>query len=135
MYLYYTGSGGISLTATPLQSTAPGRTSRMGVCRQCDDLDFALTDASGAYTVHMYILQEQTMQTRIKKWGNSLAVRIPQTLARQLGLEPDSLVNMTAEEKGLTIQPMRRPPASLDALLDCERIICTGSRHWPFNRA
>ena len=58
------------------------------------------------------------MQTRIKKWGNSLAVRIPQGLAHQIGIEPDSLVNMTAEDKSLTIQPMRRPPMTLDALLN-----------------
>ena len=58
------------------------------------------------------------METRIRKWGNSLAVRIPQTLARQLGLEADSPVNITAKDNGLTIQPMRRPAVSLDVLLE-----------------
>ena len=58
------------------------------------------------------------METRIRKWGNSLAVRIPQPLARQLGLEPDSPVNITAKDNTLTIQPVRRPTVSLDVLLE-----------------
>ena len=28
------------------------------------------------------------METRIRKWGNSLALRIPQSLARQIALKP-----------------------------------------------
>ena len=66
----------------------------------------------------IYVGSMKPMETRIRKWGNSLAVRIPQPLAHQLGLEPGSLVNMTAKDDGLTIQPVRRPAVSLDALLD-----------------
>ena len=66
----------------------------------------------------IYVGSMKPMETRIRKWGNSLAVRIPQTLARQLGLEPDSPVNITAKDNGLTIQPVRRPAVSLDVLLE-----------------
>lgn len=58
------------------------------------------------------------METRIRKWGNSLALRIPQPLARQLDLQPDSHVRLTIRGKGLAVQPMRRPPARLEALLE-----------------
>ena len=58
------------------------------------------------------------METRIRKWGNSLALRIPQTLARQLDLEPDSRVRLTVRDEGLAIQPMRRRPVHLDTLLE-----------------
>ena len=58
------------------------------------------------------------METRIRKWGNSLALRIPQTLARQLDLQPDSQVRLTIRGKGLAVQPMRRPPLRLEALLE-----------------
>ena len=58
------------------------------------------------------------METRIRKWGNSLALRIPQTLARQLDLQPDSQVRLTIRGKGLAVQPMRRPPVRLEALLE-----------------
>lgn len=58
------------------------------------------------------------METRIRKWGNSLALRIPQTLARQLDLAPDSQVRLTIRDKGLAVQPMRRPPVRLEALLE-----------------
>ena len=66
----------------------------------------------------IYVGSMKPMETRIRKWGNSLAVRIPQTLARQLGLEPDSPVNITAKDNTLTIQPVRRPAVSLDVLLE-----------------
>ena len=57
------------------------------------------------------------METRIRKWGNSLAVRIPQTLASQLDLQPDSHVRLTIRGKSLAVQPMRRP-VRLEALLE-----------------
>ena len=58
------------------------------------------------------------METRIRKWGNSLAVRIPQTLARQLDLQPDSHVRLTVRGKDLAVQPLRRAPVRLEALLE-----------------
>ena len=58
------------------------------------------------------------METRIRKWGNSLAVRIPQTLARQLDLHLDSQVRLAIRGKSLAVQPVRRPPVRLEALLE-----------------
>ena len=34
------------------------------------------------------------MKTRIQKWGNSLALRIPKSFAHEVGLEQDSQVEV-----------------------------------------
>ena len=35
------------------------------------------------------------METRVQKWGNSLALRIPKPPAIQIGLEPNSPVELS----------------------------------------
>ena len=35
------------------------------------------------------------METRVQKWGNSLALRIPKLFTSQIGLEPNSLVELS----------------------------------------
>ena len=39
------------------------------------------------------------METRVQKWGNSLALRIPKPLAIQIGLEPNSSVELSLRGK------------------------------------
>jgi len=48
------------------------------------------------------------MKTTIQKWGNSLALRIPKAFADELGLERDSLVELTMTEKPWWWRPRRR---------------------------
>lgn len=55
------------------------------------------------------------MNTRIQKWGNSLALRIPKAYARQVGLDLDSPVKIVVEGDRLVIEPASR--VSLDDLL------------------
>ena len=57
------------------------------------------------------------METRIGKWGNSLAVRIPQSVASQVGLGLNSAVELTPRGEKLVISVLERPVAELDALL------------------
>ncbi len=57
------------------------------------------------------------MEAKVKKWGNSLALRIPKPIARQIGLEPDYLVRLSLRGADLTIPPVQRPNAQLYALL------------------
>jgi antitoxin MazE len=45
------------------------------------------------------------METHVKKWGNSLAVRIPKPLAAEVGLEDDSLVELSLVDGKLVITP------------------------------
>jgi antitoxin MazE len=56
------------------------------------------------------------MQTRIKKWGNSLAVRIPKPLAVEAGLESDSLVEISLMDNRLVLTPLE-PAWTLESLL------------------
>ena len=57
------------------------------------------------------------MQTRIQKWGNSLALRIPSAFAEEIGLEENSLVNLSLKEGGLVITAAAGEKWSLDELL------------------
>ncbi len=57
------------------------------------------------------------MKTRVQKWGNSLAVRIPQHFIREAGLEYNAAIEMNVEKGKLVIQ-RREEPATLEALLE-----------------
>jgi len=54
------------------------------------------------------------MKTTVNKWGNSLAVRIPQALAEVLGLREGTTVDINAGENRLIIE---KPTFTLDELL------------------
>jgi antitoxin MazE len=56
------------------------------------------------------------MKTRIQRWGNSLAVRIPVAFTRSLGLERDSQVELSMAGNQLVVAPVRKP--KLEELLD-----------------
>ena len=58
------------------------------------------------------------METRVTKWGNDLALRIPKSLANQLGLELNSLVRMSLRGDALVIAPVPPTRLKLDDLLD-----------------
>ena len=45
------------------------------------------------------------MKTRIRKWGNSLALRIPQAFILEMGLAAESPVEITVVEGQLVIAP------------------------------
>ena len=57
------------------------------------------------------------METRLKKWGNSLALRIPRALATEIGLEEESPVNLLLKEGRLVIEPVAGPSYALEELL------------------
>lgn len=57
------------------------------------------------------------MRTRVQKWGNSLAVRIPRSFAGQIGLQQDSAVDLQIVEGKVVIEPVTGDEYSLDELL------------------
>lgn len=57
------------------------------------------------------------MRTRLQKWGNSLAVRIPQPFAKEASLEENSAVDVSLRNGKLLIVPVREPEYSLDDLV------------------
>jgi antitoxin MazE len=57
------------------------------------------------------------MKTQVQKWGNSLAVRIPKAYASDLGLEPESAVELVLEDGSLVVRPAAETEYRLDELL------------------
>ena len=57
------------------------------------------------------------MKSRVKKWGNSLALRIPKLVAVQMGVEDDSPVVLMLRGKELTLVPLERTHLKLPELL------------------
>ena len=57
------------------------------------------------------------MKTRVQKWGNSLALRIPKSFAEEAGLQADGAVELSVSEGRLVVQPITPPPLTLDELL------------------
>ena len=53
------------------------------------------------------------METRVQRWGNSLALRIPKPLADEIGLKDNSPVQLSLHDRHLVIVPL----LSLEALL------------------
>ena len=64
-----------------------------------------------------YVSTGARMRTKIQKWGNSLAVRIPKPIAQDLGITSESDVEMSVQDGTLVLAPARRQ-YSLEELVD-----------------
>jgi antitoxin MazE len=59
------------------------------------------------------------MKARVQRWGNSLALRIPQAFGRELNLRPESSVEMTVDSGRLILVPIEDSSVpTLSELLD-----------------
>ena len=57
------------------------------------------------------------MRTRIQKWGNSLALRIPKPFAAELGLDKDREVELSVVKGRLVAEAPPTPSYTLEELL------------------
>jgi len=57
------------------------------------------------------------MQTKIQKWGNSLALRIPKSFALSVNIKHDELVDLSIDRGKIIITPTTEKEYSLDELL------------------
>jgi antitoxin MazE len=57
------------------------------------------------------------MRTRVQKWGNSLALRIPKSFAAEAGLHNEGPVDISLVDGGLVIRPVAEPKLTLKQLL------------------
>lgn len=57
------------------------------------------------------------MQTRVQKWGNSLAVRIPHVFASEIGFKENSEVEITVLDNQLIVKPVAKPDYTLEELV------------------
>ena len=57
------------------------------------------------------------MRTRVQKWGNSLALRIPKSFANEVGLQRETSVEISLVDGKLVITPVAKPKLTLKQLL------------------
>ena len=57
------------------------------------------------------------MKITVQKWGNSLAVRIPKTIAQETKIERDSIVDLQIVKGKLVLTPAVKTEYSLSELL------------------
>ena len=57
------------------------------------------------------------MQTKIQKWGNSLAVRIPKPFAKEAKLADGISINLTVDDGKIILAPHTDPACKLEDLL------------------
>jgi antitoxin MazE len=55
---------------------------------------------------------------QVKKWGNSLALRIPVHLAKQLNLQENTEVECSITDGILMVRPLADRPYTLEQLMD-----------------
>jgi antitoxin MazE len=60
---------------------------------------------------------EVLMQAELNKWGNSLAIRIPSQLAKELGMSQGSLADIRLDNGRIVVTPAKQKP-DLKHLLD-----------------
>lgn len=58
------------------------------------------------------------MKTKVQRWGNSLALRIPKPFAEEAGLEQHSEVDISIVDGALVVTPCPEPSWSLEELLE-----------------
>ena len=57
------------------------------------------------------------MHTTIQQWGNSLALRIPRSMAREVQVQRGSVVDLALVKGKLVVKPKRQRKYSLSKLL------------------
>ena len=57
------------------------------------------------------------MKTRVQKWGNSLALRIPKSFASEVGFQKETPVEVSLADGKLVITPVSPPKPTLKQLL------------------
>jgi len=65
----------------------------------------------------MYKHGTAAMKARVRKWGNSLGIRIPKVLAQEVALETDSEVDLSTQDGTIVISPVMQKAVSLRWLL------------------
>ena len=57
------------------------------------------------------------MKTRVQKWGNSLALRIPKAFADEVGLQRETAVEVSLADGKIVVTPITKPKLTLEQLL------------------
>jgi antitoxin MazE len=57
------------------------------------------------------------MKMHMQKWGNSLALRIPKSIAVKAGIKQGNLVDISLKNGNLIVRPVNKPEITLEQLL------------------
>ena len=57
------------------------------------------------------------MRVQVRKWGNSLALRIPKPFAEDAEVQEGTIVDLSVSEGKLVVTPVRKKKAALKQLL------------------
>ena len=57
------------------------------------------------------------MKTRVQKWGNSLALRIPKSFADEVGLQKETDVEVSLADGKIVVTPVTESKLTLEQLL------------------
>ncbi|WP_288530679.1 AbrB/MazE/SpoVT family DNA-binding domain-containing protein [uncultured Secundilactobacillus sp.] len=57
-------------------------------------------------------------QTRLAKWGNSKAARIPNKIIRQLKLDDNQYMIITIENRSVILTPIKKNPINIHELFE-----------------
>ena len=66
------------------------------------------------------------MELHVKKWGNSLGLRIPQAIANQINIQDGSKIRLVLKKNKIEITPIPSEEYSLDDLV---ALIDENNRH------
>jgi antitoxin MazE len=69
------------------------------------------------YAQYIRIGGHEAMNTTIQKWGNSLALRIPSSIAKDLDLHPGASVQMSIEGVRIIVKPHTKQKPTMAHLL------------------
>jgi len=58
------------------------------------------------------------MKAKIQKWGNSLAVRVPKSIAEEAGVKSNDILEMNVEDGKIVLLPQVARVYNLDDLLE-----------------
>lgn len=58
------------------------------------------------------------METKIRRWGNSLGLRIPKSFAEEAGVDAGSTVDISVRDGALVARPLRPRMYDLRALVE-----------------
>jgi antitoxin MazE len=61
--------------------------------------------------------KEASMKTRVQKWGDGLALRIPKSFAAETGLREDAAVELSVIEGRLIVEPVAQASPTLEDFL------------------
>lgn len=63
----------------------------------------------------MYI--QKKMEAKVKKWGNSLGVRIPKSISSQVGITEGASIEFTIEGDKIILAPIQKKEYSIEELI------------------